>query len=158
VPIISGGGGGGFTPVSVVALMSAVDMHASNGYDVKWTGLIDNVYDANTLTSIPAGLGISFAFDGSNATLTTTTAGVWNFTLLVAPFDTDTQWRAAIHNVLTGFNPQIPTSVDQTFSGQDVGSFALPSGASWSYQIEVTEDSVLNPYPVIAELSIVRIA
>ena len=87
MPIISGGGegGGGFAPVSCVLQCTALNIHGT-GVDIptKWTGAIDNVWDANPLMALPAGIGVTAAFDGSDATITTTVAGTWGLAFTVA--------------------------------------------------------------------------
>jgi hypothetical protein len=62
---------------------AGIDVHVAATYPLKWDVLYRDTFFAGPLLSIPAGLGLSFVFNGTAAALTATEDGVWAFTLSV---------------------------------------------------------------------------
>lgn len=138
------GGGGSSSVVScVIARDGTVDIHDVGDHQIVWDALYDNYIEFNTLTEIPDGLGLDFAFDNTSAAITTTEAGVWsfvyNFTL-----SNDANWRG---------------SFDTRFGGQkvDPGSnaptlvahlLAIPSGSMFTPQFSTANAATADPYDV----------
>jgi len=159
VPIISGGGGG-FAPVSIVLTRSAVDIHAAGTYPILWDGLADNVWDFNTVSALPSGLGLSLSFDGSSGNITTTTGGVWSFSLY-GGFPADTAWTGTIDLPFSG-NGSGFLSVNTGGSAvapvvSETVRLASGDGAAVA-KIGTIHAATANPYDVGPFMSIVRLA
>jgi len=154
MPVVSGGSGG-FSPVSVVAVFSPIDVHAVANYPIKWTSITDNEWDFNALTALPDGIGLTFAFDGSDGTITTTAAGVWAFSLF-ASGAADAAIRGQITGIVgsTPFGPMVPVAAGLS----KVSVVALPSGATPNCQISTSVQATANPYNMGGSMSIVRLA
>lgn len=161
MPIISGGGGGGggFTPVGCLATVSALDVHVATAHQLKWDGIADNYWDFNSLGAIPAGLGMAFAFDGSDGTLTTTVAGVWAFTLIaVMPEDAGWQGQLSFPFVSGGPVTADVNRYDAPVTLVAAQTLQLPAGAADVARIVTGVISTANPYTISANLSILRLA
>jgi hypothetical protein len=163
VPVISGGSGGGgagFTPVTVMVQNAAsVDAHAAGTYAFKPGAIFDNPFAQTPLVAIPAGLGISFPFDSSSATLTTTSAGVWAFTYTVF-LHADASFVGSLNFIgLDSISQHIAPPAGAGGDGvvlTDV--LAIPTGATGSFAITTTTGATANPYNVDFQLEIVRLA
>lgn len=74
------GGGGGASPVSCYLKAASFSVTGVSSHPTLWTNLYDDPWNSNSLSAIPDGLGMAFVYDGSDATITTTEAGVWSLT------------------------------------------------------------------------------
>lgn len=71
---------GGSPPVvSVILRAQNLDVSGAGGVPCKWDLAADNFWDFNSLPSLPAGIGLTAAIDGSSSSITPTEAGVWAF-------------------------------------------------------------------------------
>lgn len=150
--------GGGFQPVSVIAATAAgIDVHAAANVPVHWTEIADNEWDFNTLAALPAGLGISFAFDGSSATMTTTVAGVWAFSYAVS-FPMDATYLGQIGLPYSSFQTVTAGLSAASAFPACAATVELPAGAASTCSIVTLVGATANPYTVFPNLSIVRLA
>ena len=158
MPVISGGRSG-FAPVSVVLTRSSLDIHAAGTYPLLWDGLADNVWDFNTLSALPAGLGLSLAFDGSSGNITTTTNGVWSFALY-GGLGVDTAWTGSLTLPFSAAGSGVFASANVN-AGEPVTSetVALASGDGAAVaKLATVHAATANPYNVGPFMSIVRLA
>lgn len=152
---------GGSQPVSVAAKIgSGLDLHLSGAHPLKWAELCDNAYDLNTISELPDGLGLSFAFDGSSATITTTEAGTWSFTVGAYLLQPDETWGGYLLSAWSGtFQQPLVAPGDQTPLGVLASVFELPAGAVGDFLIVVSPDATTDPYPLArAIMAITRLA
>ncbi len=154
VRVAEGGGGGGASVVSCLLICQAGTIDISGPatpVPVLWDGLVDNTWDFNTLTEIPAGLGLDFTFDGSSADIETTEAGTWAFAASVSRNADDT-WEGdfdiGFGRAQDWLSPHLLTT--------DV--LTLPSGVTRTVGIHVSANSTAETYTATAQLSIVRLA
>lgn len=162
MPIITpnGGSSGGaaFTIVSCVLGITSLDVHAAGTHPLKWTALADNVWDFNPLGAIPAGLGLSFVFDGSSSAITATADGTWAFTCSVGPLAaSDATFGATLTSGFSGVGAQAvaPLRAADILTVTEV--ITLPATASGGYTVETVAPATANPYAVTCALSIVRL-
>jgi hypothetical protein len=127
-----GGGGGGSQPVTCVLEAYPLDVHdVAANVPCQWTALFNNPSDFTHLLAIPTGLGLSFAFDGSSETITTTEAGVWSFTMGVN-VDQDATWvgHAILDGALYTEAPVVAIPAGGSFFASLNEVVSLPAGAS----------------------------
>lgn len=133
-----------------------MDVHLAGTYPVNWTRVDDNIWDTNPLAALPSGIGLSFLFNGSDGTITTTTAGVWAFTANLSNAPPDATFKAYLTEPFGGFSqPAMPAAP----AGPSLEAvYFLPSGANGAFDVIVTANSTANPYPVAVLLVITRLA
>jgi hypothetical protein len=119
--------------------------------------LSDNEWEFNALTAIPSGLGLSFAFDGSSANITTTAAGTWAFTFAFATPGADAGIRGVTTLPFAGYGSQFGPIAGGITAGLAGTVLALPAGASSAAGINVLVGATANPYTVFPNLCIVRL-
>lgn len=156
--------GGGFTPVACLLAREAdFNVHDVAGYPVLWDALYDDLWNQEPLMSIPDGLGLTFAFDGSSSRVTAAEAGVWAFSYYaIRQVDASLACRL----VLGGIGPNFPW-VQQNNAGSPVVdpyiaaslTLSLPAGAHIDHTIETLVVATANPHNVQqVQLTIVRLA
>lgn len=144
----------GSTPVACYVTASSVAVATVAQHPVLWSALFDNAYDQNALMAIPAGLGMTFDFDGSDATITTTTAGTWalTFGFVVAP---DATFAATVRDSVNVSATLVATGGD--FIASLAPTYPLPSGASFAPLVETTTGATGAAVAAVS-LTIVRLA
>lgn len=137
-------GGGSISPVHcVLAHDASLDVRTVGQHPILWDALYDNYWDFNTLLSIPAGMGLSFSFDGSSADITTTEAGVWALSYQAAVVQDDT-WEGQLD---TGVGvAALPRSADVTRASLVTNVVALPSDIALSQVVTTTLQATANPF------------
>lgn len=121
-----------------------------------WNHLYDNIWDQNALAAIPAGLGLTFAFDGSDATITTTEAGVWSFWfgVVIAP---DATWQGYYGDgIAANLIPVLNPGVGAPFAATHAPVYALPAGAFFAPAL-ITLAGPIAPISGTVDLVIVRL-
>lgn len=137
----------GANPSCVLQKTGNLDVHALGNHALLWTRLADNQWDSNALTAIPAGLGLTFLFDGTSATLTTTEAGVWVFNLGISMSAADAAWRGAVGDGIGLLSSEVPAMVGaNSFDAEVTGIGALPAGATGNPVVNTTVAATANPY------------
>lgn len=145
-------GGGGAAPITCLLARDAAipDIHDAGDNAILWDALYDDLWSFNTLGAIPAGLGMTFAFDGSDEAVTTTEPGVWALTWSLDKGG-DATWTGALN---TGLG-QHAYFGDSTFI--TVVS-ALPAAAVLTNVLTTATPSTADPYPLnSAYLAITRL-
>jgi hypothetical protein len=154
-----GGGGASVGPSCVLNINPGVDIHAVGTHDFLWNRLFDNRYDFNPLPAIPAGMGLTFFWDGTSAEITPTEDGVWSFTITLSfSGGADANIRASLYNAMIGNGESFGPTVTATPVLTMTEVFALPSGAYGGYRIGVATAAAANPYVVAPSLAITRLA
>jgi hypothetical protein len=150
---------GGFTPVTVYLDTGLFDIHDAGVHALKWTVAHDNPWDYNVLLSLPAGLGLTTAINGTgDGSITTTEAGTWAFSL-VAGVAGDVTWTGSLRL-------DDNTSAAQSGNGAVNGSPRMnvaqtvyyPSGAAFTPAFVTVSAATADPYNNSASLVIVRLA
>lgn len=157
--LVSSGSGSGVGPSCALQRNANVDVHAVAITNIAWDALVDNLWNLQALGAIPSGLGLTFAFDGSSAFITTTVAGTWAFTFgILNNSGTDAGIRGYIGTPFA----QDPQPFGPLGTAQGVaaisGVYALPSGAASTFFIRTTTAATANPFNIHAQASIVRLA
>jgi hypothetical protein len=149
--------GGGSQPVTCQLLAPGIDVSAVDAFPLLWSALQDNPWDENTLTEIPAGLGLTFAFDGTSNVLTTTAAGTWALSLALIGGAADVTWEGHYDDQLWGQAVLVK-------GGGILGPLALitpvmklPSGAQLQPTI-VTDHVAASTQTIDASLIVTRLA
>jgi hypothetical protein len=132
-----------------------LDIHGAGNHAMNWDGLYDNTWDFNPLAAIPAGLGLTFTFNGTSGTITTTAAGIWAFSCALARTD-DATWEGLYDNGVgrQAVWPGVSVASAPLLTSDVV---ALPSGAALPALISSSVGATANPYNITAQLSIVRL-
>jgi hypothetical protein len=132
---------------------------------LAWDVLMDNTVNFNTLTEIPDGMGLSFAFDGSSAQITATEDGAWWFQLdAVLAEDATFQGYIGLASIDLGdgfFGPGIVADdPNQDFANLVYGVvMKLPAGTVTNIFIKSTAAPTASPYLSRAlNASIIRLA
>lgn len=155
---------GGSQPVAcLLACNTNFNVHDAGAHDVLWDALYDNFWDFNPLASIPDGLGLTFAFDGSSSLIVPTEAGTWALSYF-AERVADTNWGGefAVGGVGLSFpfvQPRIGTGTSQGTPFM-AGSLTapLPSGTQLTHQVVTDNAASSAPSNVVQVfLSIVRL-
>lgn len=140
-----GGGGGGFAPVScVIARDAATAIRTVGDHAILWDALYDNYSDFNTLDDIPDGLGLDFAFDGSSAEITTTTAGVWAFSYTGIVLQADNAWQGSFDTRFGAEAPQVSPGVGDSIL--PAVTLALPSGVTFGPRFSTSTQATEPTY------------
>jgi len=150
-------GGGSFTPVTCV-LEAQPDVHDSGSHPFNWDAMFDNPSNFGALGAIPVGLGLTFAFDGSDNTVATTEAGTWAFTLGFFVAD-DATWTGSL-TLDSGLYAQQTILPVASLQGPGSLSEVVTVPAGWSITPTVTTNSqaTADPYLCDCYLNIVRLA
>lgn len=156
----SGDGGSGFSPVSCILETFPLDVHGIGSHGCLWNSLFNNAVAFGLLLAIPTGLGLTFAFDGTSETITTTEAGTWAFSLGADIATQDATWAGVV--VL---DPNLYMS--SQVASADFGSLrdasvcnvlSVPAGYSFRPKIDTRVIATNDPLNVDVYLSIVRLA
>ena len=148
---------GGSQPVSCMIANLSFLVDDVGTYDIKWDHLWDNIWDENILSEIPDGLGLSFSFDGTDATITTTEAGTWAFSFDVH-IGVDDNWKGYFHTSMSPDVPILGPRVVDGFMATFAAVWTLPEGAFFAPQIVATAAANTPGLAANAELVIVRLA
>lgn len=154
-----GGGGGGSQPVTCQLLVTALDVSAATSHALVWDAIQDNPWDENALLAIPAGLGMSFAFDGTDSTLTTTEAGTWALSLYLTGAG-DIDWYGHYDDGLWGQHQIVGSTYGAVTSNPRCivsQVMKLPSGAQLQPAI-VTDIAADASQTIDASLLLTRLA
>jgi hypothetical protein len=128
----------------VIARDAALDVRTVADHPILWDALYDNFSALGVLAAIPAGLGLSFVFNGSSATITTTTAGVWSFTYTGMSLSQDATWLGALD---TRFGAQqFDVSNGAGLVALVSQTLALPSGVAFGPQVSVSAQATAGAY------------
>lgn len=139
----------------VLARDAGLDIKSQADHPILWDALYNNIEDFTALTAIPAGLGLTFLFNGTSANITTTTAGVWAFTYsmsfvadatVITALDTRFGLQTAGVNASTGPNLTVAQVV------------ALPTGLTFAPQMSTTTAATGASYTVSPTVVIARLA
>lgn len=151
-------GGSGFDPVCVyLQQIAPIDINGSGAHLIKWDRALDDPWSFNTLTSLPAGLGITTAIDGTDGSLTTTEAGVWAFTLLMGlPADATWAGLLTLDDNTQARQQSVPATVGSSFVVQE--TIKYPAGAVLIPQVGTQTPATATPYNANPSLVIVRLA
>lgn len=156
--IISGGGGGGFAPVSVVLQAQGVNVHAVAAHDMKWDRALDNLWDANAITSLPTGIGVTAAIDGSDATITTTVRGTWSFAYSLLVISGDATYSGIFNDGLGIVNDlELVGHATQSLQFAASAVVSLPAAAAFPASV-TTLVSAAAGQTVTAQLCMTRLA
>lgn len=151
-------GGGGSTPVSVLLYWSA-DTAPAAVYPLEWTDALDDFWNQNSLAVLPAGLGLTVAFDGTDAQFTVTEDGIWTFAFIVQSDSADSTWKGILADGISAqwnLNAKTGTPLRTTESN----TLALPAGATFTPQWSTSTPpfgGVDPPYPLKIWLTVARI-
>ena len=130
---------------------AALDIRPVGTHPILWDALYNNIWDFTPLAAIPAGLGLSFSFDGSSGTITTTTAGTWVFYYVFARGGDATYFGV----LSTGLGSNV---WDEASSFRSVVA-TLPSGAALDQAVVTSQLATSNPYNLTTcTIAIARIA
>lgn len=148
----------GFDLATVVLECTGLDLHDAGSHPLKWTHAYDNGYDYNTILALPAGIGVTAAFDGSDETITTTEAVTLALTLAVN-VPGDVTWDG---NVIAEQNFPAQMKMTALASRSNVltvgGMFTYPVGATIAPTIVTSTVATGDPHTLeFAELLIVRL-
>lgn len=145
MPFVSGASR--FATASVVLGAAAVDIHAIASYFPSWNAAYDDTLNYNTLSALPAGLGLTVAIDGSSPDITTTVAGVWFFGMqasLAADATAEVKLSENSWGLQVDFSPRgVPAGGYQLHIGEVV---TLPSGAVGKFLLGTVAAATANPY------------
>lgn len=135
--------GAGSIVSCVISRDNSIDVHDLDSHPFLWDALYDNYSDFNTLSSIPDGLGLTFAFDGSSADITTDEAGVWAFyyNLTMGPDDT---WRGALDTRFGSHTIQVSATAGSSIVITQV--LALPAALTFGPQLNTTVQATADPF------------
>lgn len=138
--------GGGIAPVTcVLARDNGFDVRLAGSYPILWDALYDNYWDFTPLAAIPAGLGLTFAFGGTSANMTTTAAGTWGLAYAVSA-NADATWTAALD---TGFGTvSLPPAAQASSQLLTTVVLTLPTAVTLSPNIVTHVAATTNPYPL----------
>jgi hypothetical protein len=75
------GGGGSLPPPTMVLEVAGIDFAAQADHLLTFDAAYDNQVDFNSITEVPAGMGLTAAFDGSTGNLIPTENGAWSFVI-----------------------------------------------------------------------------
>lgn len=159
-PTSGPGGGSSFTPVgAVLRVTAALSVRTVASHPLLWDAAVNNEWNATPITSMPSGLGITVALDGTSEDIHFTSAGTWAITLY-ASSSADATFAAQI---LDGLAFQSNFDSPRALAGQGAtgnlsGVYNLPSGAILSPYIATVVAATANPYVLnTAECMIVRL-
>lgn len=146
--------GGGTQAVSCLLARDATfDIHDATNHPILWDALYDNNVAFNTLGAIPEGMGLAFAFDGTDQEITTTSEGVWALTyLLVLP--ADATWSGELNMGFQSVGVPISAKIQSPSISAVV---ALPAGATLDQNIGTIVEATTDPYPVSLGLNLTRL-
>lgn len=157
--VARGGGAGGTAPVScLLSRDGATNCQTGGSHNLRWDALYDNIYSFNTLTEIPEGLGLTFAFDDTSGTLATTEAGTWSFTMYINRAADDGTWQGFVV-IPSGNQHDLQPLAAGANSGNCVVSetVSLPSGFSSTPNVYTLTPTVSTYNVNYVYLGIVRL-
>jgi hypothetical protein len=128
----------------VIARDAPLDVRTVADHPILWDALYDNYEDFGVLAAIPSGLGLTFTFNGSAATITTTTAGVWAFTYTGMTLAQDATWLGALDTRFGG--QQLDVTGGSGLVAIVAQTLKLPSGVAFGPQVSVSAQATANPY------------
>lgn len=129
------GGGGGFSPVRCYLSANAVPVATEAQHPALWDQLQDDPWNGNILGAIPVGLGMTFAFDGSDATITTTEDGFWALTL-IAEVASDATFQGRLRDSFFS-RVTIPPAATGISATASIGAtYSMPDGTTFNPLIE----------------------
>lgn len=149
---------------------SNLDVQRSVNTWFPWASMYDNTIDENQIFTIPAHLGLSFAFDGSDTSgiFTTTEAGIWSYSLSVyVPQDATAKFYGGVQgaDIIDFYQMDCTATTWANFNGvaplQAQGCLELPSGASFRMFLKQLTLATANPWTIAAEnaqLGLIRLA
>lgn len=153
-------GASGVTQVTCLLETFPLDVHDAGSHPCEWTALFDNPSAFTPLAAIPAGLGLTFAFDGSAATITTTVAGTWAFTLGFS-VSTDATWTGVLQLDANVYAQTLVPTVNYAgvTPAAAVGvTLTVPAGYALAPLVFTTGAATANPLNADVYLTVVRLA
>jgi hypothetical protein len=144
----------------VLAMTTWQDIHAAGVHPLRWDQLYDNMFDQNPLAALPAGIGLTASFDGSDNTITTTEAGVWAFTTRLMLEAADPDWLGLYTDGVIGtamYRFGVAAGASPLMLIPAVA--ALPSGAILQTAVITDTPASVSPYNLtLAYCAIVRLS
>jgi hypothetical protein len=149
-------------PVGIVLSLAApIDIAGAAVRHIAWDTAYDNTYDFNVITEVPDGLGMTIPLDGMGTDFTTTTAGVWWFSLDPAgtPLDATLGLFMGLSHAGDGLIQGASTE-----GAPGVASIAhygevvyLPAGAVNNFRLDTTVAATAGSIPTTPQATIVRL-
>jgi hypothetical protein len=150
--------GSGFAPVGAVLKCAPVNVHVVGSHPLKWTSAESDEWDGTPLAALPAGLGLTAALDGSSATITATTAGVWAFSYALDIQGTDDAYVGAFRDSLGPLNSvYLPTPDSLAPALALAAVYNLPAATELAPQVD-TASTGAGTTTVAVNLAVVRLA